>query len=146
MCDLTLTLQQVLWVNCGWRVAISEHDCSKSFRQFMKLLNLATYGKNAVRRHRKRLRVIPVLEKDQDGRFHFHAAIEPPEHIPQERFRRFVEECWSRIDWGYRKTVVRFNADQGWVDYMLKSKQKSGLEAWQDCIDWNSLHNPIADA
>jgi hypothetical protein len=29
---------------------------------------------------------------------------------------------------------------------MLKSSQKSGLENWFDCIDLDSLHNPIADA
>ena len=145
VCDLTLSLKQVLWVDCGLRVAINEDQCRKAFQYFMKLLNEKTYG-NAFRRHGKQLKVIPVVEKSRMGRFHLHAAIEPPKHIPNERFRELVEECWSRTDWGYRKTKIRFNADQGWVDYMLKENQKSGFEAWSDCIDWNSFYNPIADA
>jgi hypothetical protein len=145
VCDLTLTLKQVLWVDCGRRVAINEDHCRNSFRHFMKLLNRKTYG-NAFCRHGKRLQVIPILEKDRDGRFHYHVAIEPPDHIAPVRFSELVQECWSQTDWGYRKTEIRFNADQGWVDYMLKSNQKSGFEAWSDCIDWNSFYNPIADA
>lgn len=145
VCDLTLTLKQVIWVDNFWRKGIDEDQCRDAFGHFMKLLNKESYG-TAYRRYGKRLRVIPVLEKHADGRFHLHAAIEPPSHIAPEQFRSLVKKCWSRTQWGYDKTLVRFDADQGWIDYMLKPKQKSGFEAWSDCIVWNSLHNPIADA
>ena len=94
----------------------------------------------------KRLRVIPVLEKETDGRWHYHAAIEPPIHIGFEEFAKLIGACWSRTHWGYEKIQVRQNANQGWIDYMLKPRQKSEFEAWEDCIDWESFNNPVADA
>jgi hypothetical protein len=144
VCGLTLTLKQALWCN-GSRIFADEHQCSRAFRHLMNLLNRAIYG-SAFRRGKKRLRVIPVLEKEQDGRFHYHAAIEVLRRIKPWQFHALVWHCWSRTDWGYDRTSVKFSADKGWVEYMLKPTQKSGFEAWADCIDWNNLHNPIANA
>jgi hypothetical protein len=161
VCDLTLTLKQARKSDDGRWVEIDEHQCRRAFRAFMNRLNRAVYG-NAVKRHDKRLRVIPVLERgvlrvrdkgfasefgnDLAGRWHIHCAIEPPAHLDFESFERRISDCWSRTDWGYRRIVFRGDADRGWVDYMLKPWQKSGFDAWSDCIDWENLHNPIADA
>jgi hypothetical protein len=43
---------------------IDDYPCRQAFRHFMNLLNQATYG-NAFRRHGKRLRVLPVLERGE---------------------------------------------------------------------------------
>jgi hypothetical protein len=75
------------------------------------------------------------------GRWHFHVAIEPPIHIEANLFKTLIQDCWSKVDWGYREIMVRPNADRGWIDYMLKRRQKSAFDAWSDCIDWESLHN-----
>lgn len=123
----------------------TEYQYRATFRHFMKRLNGAVYG-NAVRRYRKQLRVIAVLEKGLHGRWHYHAAIEPPFHISLEDFEKLVHECWRKTHWGYDRVLVRDNADQGWIIYMLKPRQKSEFETWSDCIDWDTLHNPIADA
>jgi hypothetical protein len=153
ICDITLTLKQArqggvprdgavtpetstFWSHCD------ELQCKNACRHFLNLLNRAVYGGNAVRRHGKRLRVIPVIEKETDGRWHIHAAIEPPAHLTPEQFHGAINECWSRVDWSYRKNQVGENADGGWIGYMFKPWQKSGLEAWIDCIDLDSLHNP----
>jgi hypothetical protein len=143
--DLTLTLKQGRQSDDGRWFWGDENQYRAAFRHFMKRLNNAVYG-NTTRRYRRRLRVIPVLEKDANGRWHFHAAIEPPLHMDFEDFEERIHACWSRLDWGYRITFVRDNADKGWVNYMLKLRQKSEFENWSDCIDWGSLHNPIADA
>jgi hypothetical protein len=90
ICDLTLTLKQGLCSavppdnalgskNSHMWIPIDEAQSKKAFRHFINLLNRAVYG-NAVHRHGKRLRVIGVVEKDGDGRWHIHAAIEPPMH------------------------------------------------------------------
>ena len=146
--DLTLTLKQALKPpDCRdtehrqvW-ISIDEFQCKKAFRHFMRLLNRAVYGSNAVRRYGKKLRVLPILEKEDYGRWHFHAAMEPPPHIGTERFKALIHVCWNRVDWGYREIMVRPNADRGWIDYMLKDRQKSAFDAWSDCIDWELLHN-----
>jgi hypothetical protein len=151
--DLTLTLKQARKTDDGLRWVHNDEDqCRGAFRHFMNLLNRAVYG-NAFRRHDKQLRVLPILEngsffeKGTDGyqrlrrRWHFHAAIEPPRHVEVDRFKAMIEDCWSKVDWGYRKVLVRPNANRGWISYMLKYRQKSAFEVWSDCIDWESLHN-----
>jgi hypothetical protein len=129
--DLTLTLKQALkhperretkyrpiWY------PIDEYQCRSAFRHFMNLLNRAVYG-NAVRRNGKQLRVLPILEKEEHGRWHFHAAIEPPPHMEPDQFKTVIRRCWSKVDWAYQMTMVRPNADRGWINYMLKNRQKS---------------------
>ena len=133
-------------------IRTDEYQCRKAFLHFMHLLNRAVYG-NAARRYGKKLRVLPILEngtffeQGTDGnrrfrrRWHFHAAIEPPPHIGPDQFKAIIHKCWSKVDWGYREIEVRPNADRGWINYMLKRRQKSEFYAWSDCIDWGSLHN-----
>ena len=143
--DVTLTLKQAVEANSGIWVRLDEHQSRTAFRHFVKRLNRAVYGK-AASRHQKRLRLIAVLEKDLSGRWHFHAAIEPPAHFSPEQFDEEVRRCWAKTHWAYREVMVRDNADPGWLKYMFKQRQKSGLEHWSDCIDWDTFHNPIAGA
>jgi hypothetical protein len=153
--DLTLTLKQARKSNDERWIKIDQYECSRAFRHFMNLLNRAVYG-NAFKRHRKRLRVLPVLEggvlpmlpefpKEVAKRWHIHCAIEPPAHMDATGFERLICECWSKVDWGYRRTLVRDSANDGWIDYMLKPWQKSDFYDWSDSIDWENLYNPIAD-
>jgi hypothetical protein len=144
ICDITLTLKQARKADDkGW-FKITQYQCEQAFKHFMNVLNRCTYG-NAVRRHGKKLRVLAVIEKGIDRRWHIHAAIEPPKHMPSSDFEKLVQICWEKTDWGYQQIAVRSNADRGWIEYMLKPSQKTGFEAWSDCIDWFSFNNPIAD-
>ena len=45
-----------------------------------------------------------------------------------------------------RIMLVRDGANAGWINYMLKDRQKAEFEGFFDCIIIESLHNPIADA
>ena len=65
-CDVTLALKQARQADNGAWVKIDEHQCKRAFRLFMNRLDHAVYG-NAVRRHNKRLRVLPVLEKGKSA-------------------------------------------------------------------------------
>jgi hypothetical protein len=152
ICDVTLTLKQTrlcVVPRNAWtwskhkelRVAADEIQCKKALRHFMNLLNRAVYG-NAVRRYGKRLRVIAVVEKESCGRWHLHVAIEPPINMMFEQFAATICDCWLNTDWGYRQLMVRRGANEGWIGYMLKLRQKSELDAWIDCIDLDTLHNP----
>jgi hypothetical protein len=148
--DVTLTLKQARMSDGGRWVRVDERECRRAFHHFMNLLNRAVYN-SAFRWLGKRIRVIPILEKDVDGRWHYHCAIEPPAHadgtvMDAVALESLIQDCWSKVDWGYRRILVRDNADCGWIKYMLKPAQKSGLEAWSDSIDWDSLYNPIANA
>src|SRR5712671_6584076 len=61
-CDVTLTLKPAWQPDRGGWLKIDDYRCRQAFRHFMNLLNRAVYG-SAFRRHGKRLRVLPVLEK-----------------------------------------------------------------------------------
>jgi len=124
----------------------------------MNLLNRAVYGA-AFRRHHKQLRVLPVLERGElhtrtlhtlerrtSGRWHIHCALELPSHIDAISLEKLICDCWAKVEWGYRRILVRDDANVGWIDYMLKGRQKSEFDGYLDCIILESLHNPIADA
>ena len=142
---LTFTLKQAFHSQPGVSVRLTEDQCRATFAHFLRKLNKAIFGATA-RHYGKRVKIIPVLEKDENGRWHYHAAIEKPQHVSELKFLTLLRRFWSQLDWGYERMSIEGNVDQGWIDYMLKPKQKSGLECWSDCIDWNNFYNPLADA
>jgi len=157
-CDVTLTLKQARRSEKGTWVKIDDYPCRQAFRHFMNLLNRAVYGA-AFRRHGKRLRVLPVLEKGEvranalrswergtSGRWHIHCAIELPAHSDAVTLENLIRRCWAKVELGYGRILVRDGANAGWIDYMLKDRQKSEFDSSLDCIIIESLHNPIADA
>jgi hypothetical protein len=147
-CGLTLAFDQVVWSH-GSRFQLDELQAKRNFHHFTNLLNRRCYGSHAGHRHGVRLRIIPILECDALGRLHYHAAIEPPQHMVPAEFEKVVRQCWSKTRWGncrFDAVEFRFGADRGWVTYMLKPRQKSGLDNWFDCIDWDSFNNPITGA
>jgi hypothetical protein len=157
-CDVTLTLKQARQSERGALIKIDDYACRQAFRHFMKLLNRAVYGA-AFRRHGKSLRVLPVLERGEvrasalcswergtSGRWHIHCAIELPSHLDAVALDNLIRDCWSKVELGYGRILVRDGADAGWINYMLKDRQKSEFDGFFDCIIIESLHNPIADA
>ena len=141
MVAVTFSAKQAIQLH-GYMFYGQEETYTKAFERFMRRLNRAVYG-NATRRFNKRLRVLAVVEKDKDGRWHIHAALEPPPHTSKREFRAAILRCWPRKNlWAYNKNQIKFGANAGWVDYILKLRQKSGLEAWSDSIDWYSSYNP----
>lgn len=144
---LTLNLKQGRRAELagGPWVRIDEFKCRQAFKHFMNILNREVY-KNAYVKFGKRLRVISVLEKQKDGRWHFHVSIEPPSHLSELLFRTLIRDCWDRVHWAHGQDEIETSADQGWTNYMLKLRQKSEFESFSDCIDWESLYNPVADA
>jgi hypothetical protein len=157
-CDVTLTLKQGRQADgSGW-IKIDHYQCRQAFRHFMNLLNKAVYG-SAFRRHGKRLRVLPVLEKGEvrarslrrwergtSGRWHIHCAIELPPHFDAYALETLIGDCWAKVELGHRRILVRDGANAGWINYMLKDRQKSEFDGLLDCVIIESLHNPIADA
>ena len=157
-CDVTLTLKQARQCDRGAWIQIDDYPCRQAFRHFMNLLNRAVYGA-AFRRHGKRLRVLPVLEKGEvrtralrswehgtSGRWHIHCAIELPPHFDAIVLESLIRRLWAKVEWGYSRVLARDGANAGWIDYMLKDRQKSEFDGFLDCIVIESLHNPIADA
>jgi len=157
-CDITLTLKQARQSDNGVWVKIDDYSCRRAFRHFTNLINRAVYGA-AFRRYGKRLRVLPILEKGEvraralrsweggaSGRWHIHCAIELPLHFDAVSLERLIRTCWAKVEWACGRILVRNRANVGWINYMLKDRQKSEFDGLLDCIIIGSLHNPIADA
>ena len=60
--------------------------------------------------------------------------------------KSLIRDCWAKVEWGHGRILVRDGANAGWINYMLKDRQKSEFDGFVDCIIIESLHNPIADA
>src|SRR5215470_14274960 len=154
-CDVTLTFRQARQPDRGGWVKIDDYRCRQAFRHFMNLLNRAVYGA-AFRRYGKSVRVLPVLEKGEvrasalrswergtSGRWHIHCAIELPLHLDAVALERLIRRCWAKVELGCSRILVRDCADAGWINYMLKDRQKSEFDGFVDCIIIESLHNPL---
>jgi hypothetical protein len=157
-CDVTLTLKQARQSEKGAWIKVDDYPCRQAFRHFMKLLNRAVYGA-AFCRYDKRLRVLPVIEKGEvragglrswergtHGRWHIHCAIELPAHLDAVCLEKLIRHCWARVKLGYGRILVRDGANAGWINYMLKNRQKTEFDTFFDCVMVESLHNPIVDA
>jgi hypothetical protein len=157
-CDVTLTLKQARQSDDGVWVRIDDQPCRQAFRHFMNLLNRAVFG-TAFRRYGKRLRVLPVLEKGEvparalrlwergtSGRWHVHCAIELPLHFDAIALERLIRVCWRIVEWACGRILVRDGTNAGWIDYTLKSRQKSVFDGFFDCVIVESFYNPIVDA
>jgi hypothetical protein len=69
-----------------------------------------------------------------------------PSHFDAITFENMIRKCWAKVEWGHGRILVRDGANAGWIDYMLKDRQKSEFDGFPDCIIIESLQNPIADA
>ena len=59
---------------------------------------------------------------------------------------RLVRHCWAKVECGYERILVCDSANAGWIDFMLKDRQKSTFDGFLDCLVIQFLRNPIADA
>ena len=96
-----------------------------TFRHYMNRMNRRIY-KSAFRHRGKRLRVIPFLEKSEEGRWHYHVAIEPPTFMEASDFGDVAMEVWLQTLHGYAHGEVAIDANAGWIAYMAKRRGKSG--------------------
>jgi hypothetical protein len=152
-CDVTLTLKQGHRADSGSWIKVDHYRCGQAFRHFMNLLNKEVYG-SAFRRHGKRLRVLPVLEKGEvrarslrpwelgtSGRWHIHCAIELPSHVDAFALEKLIRDCWAKVEWSHGRILVRDGANAGWINYMLKDRQKSEFDGLLDCVMMESFYN-----
>ena len=138
---LTLNLKQSAVTTSGGVVRLDELTAKKAFRHYMNVLNRRIYN-SAFRKHGKRPRVIPILEKSEEGRWHYHAAIEPAQFMDPNSFGEIAMDVWRQTSLGYGHGEITIDVDAGWIAYMAKLRGKSGLEAYTDCIDTDAFYNP----
>ena len=52
----------------------------------------------------------------------------------------------KKVEWGCSRILVRDCATDGWINYMLKGRQKSAFDGFFVCVIVESFYNPIVDA
>ena len=127
---ITLTLKQRVD-----NLAIDMMTASTNFRHFLNRLNRWFFG-NGATRFNKSVQVVPIIENNHSTRYHFHAAIERPDHIAPEEFDHAVRQCWSNTKWGYNHIDIQEMTDCGWIDYISKVNTKKQYDL---SIDWVNL-------
>jgi hypothetical protein len=133
---LTLTLRQARQTEPGYKELLTPDRASANFLHFMNILNKRVFGK-AFTKFGTRLQVFSVLEGGPDKRLHFHAAIECPRDEIAFTFPSMIREAWLRTDWGYNQIKIKSDADNGWIDYISKFRDKP---SYVDGIDWTNCH------
>ena len=118
-------------------------DCSTNLRHFLNRLNRSIYG-NQARKGLRKLRVLPVLERDKSGRYHYHLHLEQPSDKSGVDLSYHIMSLWPKTrlaldGFGRRdRNDINLEVDQGWVAYMtkLRSKEEYGL-----AFDYLNFHN-----
>ena len=72
--------------------------------------------------------------------------MELPSHFDAIVLERLIRDCLKKVEWGHGRILICDGANAGWINYMLKDRQKSEFDGFVDCIIIESLHNPIVDA
>ena len=126
---VTLTLKK----RAGGNV-IDEIKASTNFRHFRNRLNHVVLGSKA-KRHGYQLLMVSVLEISAEKRLHYHCIIDRPPYCSLERFSAIFYEQWAKTDFGYHQIDIQDQADTGWIDHILKQRQKGSL---LDSIDWTN--------
>ena len=133
---LTLTMKQVVTpaskVSNGY-FTIDEARASTNLNVFLKDLNKMIF-KNAFVRYNKRLKVIAVLEGNQNvgERLHYHLAIERPDRFSFSEFKDMIVGCWKRTIWANEILDIQEMFSDGWLNYIAKFKSKPDYVSFFD--------------
>ena len=111
-----------------FRYEQSVDSAKKKMRHFLNVLNKKVYG-NAHRRYNKSLKCIPVIEKDDQTRIHYHLILE---HLSRGKMTPATYELIMQSLWQYGQ--VKSNGlfvnddDSSWKDYILKKRTKNEVK------------------
>ena len=135
----TLSMKQAICQPSGHWEVVDSINASKNMLFFTSWVNRSVYG-SSFNRYNKKLRWIPILEGEKDVRWHYHVVFEPPGHLSYTEVIDVVDTKWKRSRFGYHETEYKPVHDDGWLNYIMKPFGKDRLEAWTDCVSWQSVH------
>jgi len=136
---VTLTMKQGISVagdKSATFVILTRDAASRNYRYFLNALNGRVFGK-AAKRGDACVRSISVIEGGNGTRLHIHAIIDCPSMELVTEFPDLIAQSWRRTLWGHRVLNIQAGADNGWIDYISKFRDKPSLI---DSIDWDNYH------
>ena len=138
---VTLTLRQCVSVPNGTSAVtqwLTDTAASRNMRHFLNKLDRSVFGKAATR-FGKRVGCVPVLEGGTGKRLPYHAVIDCPRPELAGDFPLLIAHTWGSTTWGYWQVDCQKDADNGWLSYITKFRDKPNLA---DAIDWTNLRLP----
>jgi hypothetical protein len=109
------------------RHRLTERDAQAAVANFLRRLDAAAYGKEAIRRGR-RLGAIAIREggtSRHDKHLHYHLQLQVPDHETLYGWRVVAADAWRKLRWASPKqNVFRDVTDEGWISYILKLRDK----------------------
>ncbi len=138
---VTLTLRQCVTVPNGTTSVtqwLTDTVATQNMRHFLNKLDRSVFGKAATR-FGKRIGCMPVLEGTGSKRLHYHAVIDCPRPELTGDFPLMIADAWRTTTWGYWQVDCQKDADNGWLTYITKGRDKPNLA---DAIDWTNLRLP----
>jgi hypothetical protein len=119
----------------GSRIYLDEERASKNVRNFITRLTKKVHG-NLGTRFGKKLRIFIVFEQTDTKALHCHAIIDCPKRKLVDQFPSMIEGAWQKTPWGNLQTDVKSDANNGWVIYITKNRDKYNVA---DSIDWENV-------
>jgi hypothetical protein len=129
-------------------VSLDEVRASENLKHFLNFLNRTVFRKQ-YSRFRKKLAVLPVLERSSSGRWHFHLTLEKPQTFAcapdrpvlseierNVAFEKLIKQCWKKTKFGYSQVHVDHAVTGRWLDYSLKDSDVGDGVDWRH-INWN---------
>ena len=58
----------------------------------------------------------------------FIVQLNCPTHLDAVALEKLIRYCWTKVELGYGRILVRDGANAGWIGYMLKDRQKSEFD------------------
>lgn len=116
-------------------VRITPDRASQNLRHFLNSVNSQCLGKKASR-FGHRIPVVSVLEGTKAKRLHYHLMMDWPKDDTAKDISKTISANWQKTLWGYNQIDVQTNADEGWINYITKVRDK---EDYSSSIDWENI-------
>ncbi|MBN2971181.1 hypothetical protein JW805_04020 [Roseomonas aeriglobus] len=119
---IVLTVRQGIQNDMSSFIPGSYLAYERAMKGFWNEVNRRLYGKRKLRRRKRIIPNITVLERSYGGMWHIHACAKRPPHVTIEEFRQIVDDCCRRSRWFLpRREVEDYRG--GGVSYILKDGQ-----------------------
>lgn len=134
---VTLTLKQSIALkklNFGQTIQITPDIAAQNVNYFLYTLDRSSFGNQATR-YDKQVDCFSVFEQSDSKDLHYHMAMNRPAHITDAAFRFKIRKCWTKTIWGNRQMDIQSSADNGWIEYMMKPKDKEDYQVSVDLLN-----------
>jgi hypothetical protein len=133
---VTLTLKKVAGTGPNM-VRGTQENYQRNLNHFLNVLNRRIFQGGS--RKGKTVQVVPVLERDQSGRAHYHLMLDVPKGVIWFWLKDQIEQIWPKTDWGFQQIDVRLETQGHWLKYMMKFRSKNDYDL---AIDWENVRRP----